>query len=189
MKRASRSSTYSSAHSISNSEASAIFDPASSLPSGASAANTEDTECNSSSRMFRYQRRLVIRHPGDIPGRRGILLHLAAAAAHSTTWLTSSLQEPHPLPAWVAVITPGRRCSPPRTQATRSPLDTPLQLQTWASSDSSVTPTRHVRGAESNIKRSARRAGAARCRTHCVRNDDLPDVADAEWRRPAFRPE
>jgi hypothetical protein len=46
MKRASRSSTNSSAHMVSSSHARAILEPASSRPSGASAAKTDGTECN-----------------------------------------------------------------------------------------------------------------------------------------------
>ena len=51
MNRASRSSMYSSAHIIFSSEASPILEFASSAPSGASAANTADTERSPSSRI------------------------------------------------------------------------------------------------------------------------------------------
>src|ERR1700752_3438523 len=64
MKRASRSSTNSSAHIISSSEANAIFELASCLPSGARALKTLDTECNSSSRINRINVGLSYGTPG-----------------------------------------------------------------------------------------------------------------------------
>ncbi|MCY1378485.1 hypothetical protein D9M69_661250 [compost metagenome] len=51
--RASRSSMYSAAHSIFNSEARPIFDLASSVPPGASAAKTAETERSPCPRMAR----------------------------------------------------------------------------------------------------------------------------------------
>ena len=79
MNRASRSSTNSSAHIISSSDArrhlGARRPPA---PSGASAANTDDTECNWSSRIVPHQLGLVIGDAGHVPARRRVLLDVAA---------------------------------------------------------------------------------------------------------------
>ena len=62
--RPSRSSTNSVGHIIRSSEVSAIFDPTCSLPSGASAANTLDTDVSSCSRMAAISAGLSIGMPG-----------------------------------------------------------------------------------------------------------------------------
>ncbi len=97
----------------------------------------------------------------------------APPAAHSTTWQTSSLQDPQPLPALVLAITPVTEVSPPRTQATSAPLDTPLQLHTWASSASSATPTPTSGVPMSNISDTRSSGSGSPLSKACVRNDTL----------------
>ena len=105
MNLASFSSMYSSAHIILSSEASPILDFASSAPSGASAAKTEDTDRRPCSMIAAISSGLSIGIPGTYQFADGSST-TAPPAAHSTIWQTMVLQEPQPLPALVLSITP-----------------------------------------------------------------------------------
>src|ERR1700712_1543781 len=137
MNRASFSSMYSSAHIILSNDASPILDFASSAPSGASAAKTEETDFRLCAMISAISSGLSNGTPGTYQVADGSCT-TAPPAAHSTIWHTIVLQEPQPLPALVLSITPATDLVPPSTQATSAPLLTPLQLQTWASSASSA---------------------------------------------------
>ena len=97
----------------------------------------------------------------------------APPAAHSTTWPTSSLHDPQPLPALVFAITPVTDVVPSRTQATSAPLETPLQLHTWASSASSATPTATSGVPMSNISDTRSSGSGSPLSNAWVRNDTL----------------
>ncbi len=60
------------AHMVSSSDASAILELASSAPSGARAANTEETECSASSRMWRISVGFVVGTPARTTTRTGL---------------------------------------------------------------------------------------------------------------------
>ena len=172
MNRASFSSMYSSAHIILSSEARPILDFASSAPSGASAANTAETDFSPCSRMAAISSGLSIGMPGTYQFADGSS-STAPPAAHSTIWQTMVLQEPQPLPALVLSITPATDLTPLSTQATSAPLETPLQLQTWASSASSATPTSSA-GVPRLNSISSRSSGSGSPRSNaCIRNATL----------------
>ena len=83
------------------------------------------------------------------------------------------LQEPQPLPARVLSMTPATVLVPLSTQATRAPLETPLQLQTWASSASSAMPTSSA-GVPRLNSISRRSSGSGNPRSNaCMRNATL----------------
>ncbi len=93
-----------------------------------------------------------------------------SVTAHSTMSRTSGLHAPQPLPARVAFIQPVTLCSPPRTHATRSPLDTPLQLQTCTESSISAAPCSSL-GPASSKSISTRSSGSGSPRSKLwVRN-------------------
>src|SRR5689334_4660491 len=131
MNLASFSSMYSPFQITLSSDASGILDRASSLPSGASAANTAETDFSPCSRIASTSSAFSIGMPGTYQLTDGSS-SMASPAAHSTICLTRLLQVPHPLPARVFAITPLTVVSSSsRTQETSVPLLTPLQLQTW----------------------------------------------------------
>ena len=94
-------------------------------------------------------------------------------AAHSTTSMTCALQEPQPLPARVAAMTPRSVRSPRATHARIAPLVTPLQLQICASSGSSATLT-SVGGPPRSNSSDTRSSGSTVPRSKaCMRNETL----------------
>ena len=138
MNSAPDSSTQSGPHTTRSSDANGIFAVASS-PSGASAANTSDTD-------FRPRSRTAAISSGLVHGMHGTYQSAAGSAAsappatQATTSATRPLHDPQPLPARVFATTSPTLDAPACTHATISPLVTPLQLHTCAPSASSAAP-------------------------------------------------
>src|SRR5512142_3081975 len=120
MNRPPRSSTKSSGHIIRSNEVRPILLLASSAPPGASAANTAETEYNRCSRIAAINSGLASGTPGTYQDSAGST-SISSPAAHSTICATKLLQEPQPLPARVAFITPGTVFVPSRTHFTSAP--------------------------------------------------------------------
>ncbi|SKX83653.1 Uncharacterised protein [Mycobacteroides abscessus subsp. abscessus] len=97
----------------------------------------------------------------------------ASPAAHSTTCATNPLHEPQPFPARVAAITPATEVVPPATQPTIVALSTPLQLHTWASSESSSTPVAASGVPMSNISEMRSSGSSVPWSKACIRNETL----------------
>src|SRR6266851_4355089 len=139
MNRAPRSSTYSSPHIIRSSETRPILLLASSRPP-ASASKTADTLLSCRAWIAAISSGLPIGTPGTYQVADGSS-SAAPSAAHSTICATRDLQEPQPLPARVASITPVTVLMPSWTAETSVDLLTPLQLQTCAPSSNSAAET------------------------------------------------
>ena len=142
------------------------------LPSGASAANTEDTECNSSSRMWRINVGLSYGMPGTYHDADGSSV-TAPPAAHSTIWPTNSLHEPQPLPALVFAITPATDVSPSCTQATSARLVHAVAVAHLSVVGQFGDPDRHVGVPMSNISDTRSSGSGSPLSNACVRNDTL----------------
>jgi hypothetical protein len=141
---------------------------ASCLPSGASAAKTDDTDFSCCSRTAAMSAGFSSGTPGTYQRDDGSSSS-APSAAHSTICVTSALQDPQPLPALVCAITPLSEAVPDFTHEAMSPLLTPLQLQTWASSASSAAPTAAL-GAPMSNSSCTRSSGSGRPRSKaCMR--------------------
>ncbi len=94
--------------------------------------------------------------------------------AQSTMSQTRPLHDPQPLPALVAAMTPLTLLVPFRTHATRSPFETPLQLQTCTESSISAAPC-SPEGPASSKSSSTRSSGSGRPRSKLwVRNATFP---------------
>src|SRR6201998_3434639 len=172
MNRPSRSSTNSSPHIMCSSDDSAIFDPASSRSSRARAAKTDETECRLSSRINRINSGFGYGTPRTYQLADGSS-STAPPAAHSTIWATQPLQDPQPLPARGAAITPVTDFSPPRTVSTIVAFCTPLQLQTCASSDNSAAPTATSGVPMSNISEMRSSVSGSPRSKACIKNATL----------------
>ena len=95
----------------------------------------------------------------------------APPAAHSTIWRPASCRSRSPCRPGSCPSPRRRILQPPSTHATRAPLQTPLQLQTCASSASSATPTSSDGDRRGRTAAPARSSGSGSPRSNaCIRN-------------------
>ena len=187
MNRASRSSTYSPPHTSRSSDASAGLAFASSQPP-ASAANTSDTERRSAFADRGHQRRACAsgcrgrtsRPPGPPRARR--------RPPSSTMSRPAPCTSRSPLPARVLAITPRQLPLAAAHAGDRiAPLDTPLQLQTCASSASSATLSSAAGPPRSNSSSTRSSGSGGPAVEACMQERRPSPCRPAASRRPACR--